>query len=197
LTFALHLRIPGWLTNDPALGNLYSYTDARKLSYGISVNGKPIAYNVEKGYAVIEQEWNTNDVVEVIFPMTARKMMARKELLNDRDRTAIQRGPLVYCVEGADNEGEVWNIVLPPDAVFTEKPHHVLSDSVVALETDVLAAIPSSDGKTIQLRRRRVTAIPYYAWANRGANSMQVWLPTRIKGVKINYNSKYEDGGND
>jgi DUF1680 family protein len=55
----------------------------------------------------------------------------------------------------------------------------------VALQAEALSAKPSSDGKSITMEKRLVTAIPYYVWANRGANSMQVWLPTKVTGVRI------------
>ncbi len=183
--FALHVRLPGWLTNEPALGALYTFIDARKLSVPIMVNGKVFDYKVERGYAVVEREWKKDDMVEVNFPMAARKIAARADVIEDRDRVALQRGPLVYCIEGADNSGQVWNVVLPGDAVLSEAAHQVLRENVVALHADALSAMPSDDGKSVVVQKRRVTAIPYYAWANRGPNQMQVWLPTRIKGVKV------------
>ncbi len=124
-------------------------------------------------------------MVEWNFPRPARKIVARSQLAQDRDKTALQRGPLVYCVEGAVNNGEVWNIVLPAEAPVTEKPHQVLGENVVALWAEALSAGPSPDGKSVVVGKRQVTAIPYYAWANRGANAMQVWLPTRITGVRV------------
>jgi DUF1680 family protein len=183
--FAVHVRLPGWLTSEPALGGLYRFTDTRELSVPISLNGKSVDYRIEKGYAVIDRDWNANDTLEWNFPMEARKIIARNEAVSDRDKVALQRGPLVYCVEGADNNGEVWNIVLPMETVLTEQPQQVLTEKVMALQAEALSAKPSSDGKSIIMEKRRVTAIPYYAWANRGANSMQVWLPTKITGVRI------------
>ncbi len=183
--FAVHVRLPGWLTNEPALGGLYTFTDTREVSLPITVNGRSFAYRIEKGYAVIAREWQKTDVLEWNFPMEARKILARNELTYDRDKVALQRGPLVYCIEGADNGGEVWNIVLPADAALVEKPRQVLSENVVGLQADALSARPTSDGKSVTMEKRLVTAIPYYVWANRGANSMQVWLPTRVKDVRI------------
>jgi len=90
----------------------------------------------------------------------------------------------------------VWNIVFQPTAPISEIQHQVLTERVVALQTEVLSAKPSPDGKSILMEKRKVTAVPYYVWANRGPNSMQVWLPTTIKDIKINYTTKYEDGGN-
>jgi len=192
---AMHIRIPGWLANEPALGGLYAYADKNESKVSTNVNGKSFSYKAENGYAVIEREWNAGDVLEWGLPLEPRKIVSRNEVPMNRDRVALQRGPLVYCVEGADN-GDVWNIFLPADAKFVEKSHQVSSEQVIALQTKVMSAKASADEKSIIIEKRRITAIPYYAWANRGPNSMQVWLPTKIRDVKINYRSKYEDGGN-
>jgi len=103
---------------------------------------------------------------------------------------------LVYCVEGADNKGAVWNLVLPPNTKFTTTDYKILDEPVIALQTELPSAMPNENGDGVKIEGKKVTAIPYYCWANRGANDMQVWLPTKIKEVKINYSSKYEDGGN-
>jgi DUF1680 family protein len=98
-------------------------------------------------------------------------------------------------VEGADKKG-VWNIFVPGKTNFTEFNHKVINEPVIALHAEVSTAVANADGTGIEIRKRKITAIPYYCWANRGANPMQVWLPTKIREVKINYASKYEDGGN-
>jgi DUF1680 family protein len=184
--FALHVRVPGWLTSEPALGGLYRFTDSVKPFVPmISVNGKSFDCAMDKGYAVIEREWGENDVVEWYYPMPARKIVARAEVAADRGKIALQRGPLVYCVEGADNGNEVWNIVLPEDAGIKEMPHQVLTEHVVALLLAAISANPSPDGKSVAMAERTVTAIPYYTWANRGANAMQVWLPTKVTSVRV------------
>ena len=71
-----------------------------------------------------------------------------------------------------------------------------MDEPVIALQADLPSAFPDPTGSWIRVEKRKVTAIPYYCWANRGANAMQVWLPVKIKEVKVNYSSKYEDGGN-
>ena len=114
----------------------------------------------------------------------------------DADRIAIQRGPLIYCVETADNKEGVWNLILPSNTSFTATDYKVLDEPVIALQAELPSAKANENGDGIQIGKRKVTAIPYYCWANRGANDMQVWMPTKIKEVKINYSSKYEDGGN-
>jgi DUF1680 family protein len=162
----------------------------------IVVNGKPADYKFENGYAVIEREWKKADMISFEFLMEIRELKAKQDVKYDNQRIAIQRGPLVYCVEGADNKDGVWNIVVPEKTKFTEIDHKVLDEPVIALQAEALSAVPGENGHGIKMEKRKITAIPYYCWANRGANAMQVWLPTKIREIKINYASKYEDGGN-
>lgn len=134
---------------------------------------------------MIDRNWKKGDVVEVNLPMEVRQVASRKEVKADQDRVALQRGPLVYCVEGADNEGKAWNILVPDKATFATKSHQILDEPVVAIQANVSVAEAAPDGLTVQIKPRTITAIPYYAWANRGKSPMQVWLPSRIREIKI------------
>jgi DUF1680 family protein len=162
----------------------------------LKLNGNPVRYAWQNGFAVIEHEWKKGDIVSVEFPMEVKQIMASTDLKYDNERIAIQRGPLVYCIEGADNKEGVWNLTLPLNSVFSSVEYKVLDEPVMALQAELPSAYPEANGTGIGIRKRKVTAIPYYCWANRGANPMQVWLPTKIREVKINYVSKYGDGGN-
>jgi DUF1680 family protein len=162
----------------------------------ITVNQVNVGYKFENGYAIIEREWKKGDVVNFNFPMTIKKVNAKGEVKMDNDRVALQRGPIVYCVEGADNKGGVWNLILPENVILSTTNYQVLNEAVVALQAEVPSVIANEKGDGINIEKRKITAIPYYCWANRGSNDMQVWLPTKIREVKINYSSKYEDGGN-
>ena len=195
--FKLFIRVPGWFGDQTVPGNLYRFigrNDGMALTF--KLNGKPVTYTWENGYAVIENDWKKADVIEFGFVMEPKKIEAASDIKYDASRIAIQRGPLVYCVEGADNKEGVWNLVLSPNTKFSTTDYKVLNESVIALQAELPAAFPNEDGTAIKIGKRKVTAIPYYCWANRGANAMQIWLPTKIKEVKINYASKYEDGGN-
>ncbi|MBK7870672.1 MAG: glycoside hydrolase family 127 protein [Saprospiraceae bacterium] len=185
--FALHLRIPGWARGEAVPGDLYEFANTSDAKTIIRVNGKDVAYAEVNGYAILDREWKKGDVVELELPMEVRKVVARPDLKYNNDRVALQRGPLVYCVEGADNNGQAWNMILPDNARFTTVPHKILTESVVAIQADVPVVTVSEDGLNIKTEKKKVTAIPYYAWANRGQNPMQVWLPQKIKDVKINY----------
>ena len=184
-TYALHIRIPGWAENVPVPGKLYRFTDNDATKPEISLNGKPVSYQTEKGYAVLDRTWQKGDVVEVKLPMPVRQVAARSDVKADQERVALQRGPLVYCVEGADNDGRAWNMLVPDKATFITKAHQVLTEPVVAIQANVMVVEPSADGLSVQTKPHTITAIPYYTWANRGKSPMQVWLPSRIKEVKI------------
>jgi DUF1680 family protein len=119
--------------------------------------------------------------------MEAKRVVARNEVQSDKGRVALQRGPLVYCVEGADNNGKALDFIFPGNAAIVEKPYSVVDEKVVALTADVPIFTISTDGLSARTIVSQITAIPYYSWCNRGSNQMQVWLPTRINDIKANY----------
>jgi DUF1680 family protein len=189
--FALRLRVPSWATGAADPDAIYSFVSSPGSggpggAVSISVNGASVPLTAELGYAVVDRAWKKGDVVEYVLPMEVRKVAARPEVSADRDRVALQRGPLVYCVEGADNGGSAWNFLLPSHALMTTRPYNVAGEPVVAIETGVSAFGAAEEGTEITMAARKIVAIPYYAWANRGANQMQVWLPVKISDVKIN-----------
>lgn len=190
ITFNLNLRIPGWAKGEPVPGDLYKFSNIIDTAITIRVNGKDVPYTVENGYAVIKREWKKGDVIEYNIPMPVNYIVAGSQVKYDEGRIAIQRGPVLYCVEEADNKEGVWNLIVPPSSVFTPQSTQVLTEPVIALNGNALAAMPSADGVSIVMQQRNVTAIPYYAWCNRGSNDMQVWLPAKVNDVKIGYQTK-------
>jgi DUF1680 family protein len=184
--FGLHLRIPGWARGVAVPGDLYRFAGADVSQVVVLLNGRPLQYREQQGYAVINRTWNRGDVIELTLPMRVQQLVSRDEISANRDRIALQRGPLVYCVEGSDNLGGVWNLIASRRASFADRPQRVLDEDIVALRGEGLAVEPTSDGTNLQTHSRIVTAIPYYTWANRENYEMQVWLPTRIDDVKIN-----------
>src|SRR5207344_2720248 len=133
----------------------------------ILVNGKAYSYSIDKGYAVIDREWKKGDIIQVQLPMEIRKITARSEVNADNSRVAIQRGPLVYCVEGADNGGKAWNIILPKDISLHTETGLILDEPVVLLKGSMPAITIAENGQDIQTVQKTVTAIPYYTWCNR------------------------------
>jgi DUF1680 family protein len=187
-SFGIRIRIPGWLAGNTAPGGLYNMqtSDAAKTP-AFLVNGKPVSSLIRDGYACLSRTWKKGDRVTWTFDMPVQRLYARDEVKQNKGRTALQRGPLVYCVEGIDNDSAAWNIILPEVVTFKPVPHKIVNEQVIALKGQAPVLVTSSDGRSAKTELRTVTAIPYYAWANRGKSDMQVWLPSRIRDVKINY----------
>jgi DUF1680 family protein len=193
----LYVREPGWYYDKSVPGDLYEVRSGNpSVAAQPKLNGVAVKYNIENGYIVIERTWKKGDELTIDFPMEVKEITAKKELEFDNNRIALQRGPILYCVEGADNKEGVWNIIAMPFSTFSATDYKILDEKVIGLQGEVSSAVANASGTGIDFRKRKITAIPYYCWANRGHNSMQVWLPTKITDVKINYQSKYPDGGN-
>jgi uncharacterized protein len=186
--FKVYIRVPGWYLEQAAPGELYRFIDRTDDSRLIlKMNGKQIPAVLENGYVVIDTTWNKGDRIETEFPMEAMRIVAGEQLKQNNGRIAIQRGPIVYCIEGADNNGKAWNIVIPENTKFETIDYKVLDEPVKALTAEVPAISVSEDGISLKTEKKKIIAIPYYTWANRGKNEMQVWLPVKITDVKINY----------
>ena len=186
--FSVHIRVPGWSQARPVPGNTYTANFSVVTALmPIKINGKDASYELENGYMVINREWKKGDVVEFELNMQPHLLKSTPEIKSNDSRVAIERGPLVYCVEGADNNGKAWNILLPENTEFSIKPQQVLDENILAVEATVPVVSVSPEGNEVKTENKKIIAIPYYTWANRGKNEMQVWLPTKIKDVKINY----------
>ena len=185
--FGLYLRIPAWAQGETSTNKLYNFSDFGSAIIYLKVNGKDEAVRMENGYIVINREWKKGDVVEYTLPMQANKVFARDELKQDNGRIAVQRGPIVYCIEGADNSGKAWNVIVPENTKFETIDYKVLDEPVKALTAEVPVVTVGEDGLSLKTEKKKIIAIPYYTWANRGKNEMQVWLPTKITDVKLNY----------
>ena len=186
-TFDVHIRIPGWVRGQAVPGDLYYFIHPEKYDIRIRLNGKDIPYTIEKGYAVIKRAWQKGDQLSLDFPMKPMLVAARAEVKADIGKLAIQKGPLVYCVEGGDNNGAAWNILMPEDSHFESKFEKDLLGGIVTLEGDLPALHIGPDGQSILTVKQKVKAIPYCVWCNRQADAMQVWIPQRITDIKLNY----------
>jgi uncharacterized protein len=184
--FKVHLRIPGWVQGEAVPGDLFVFEDKTKEAFTLSVNGKAVPFQLLNGYAVIDRDWKKGDQVELALPMNVKRIVSRPEVKQNADRVALQRGPLVYCVEGADNGGQAWNFILQDNVRFTTSFQPNLLEGVTTIQFDAPAVQVTADGQSVKTETKKITAIPYYAWCNRGQNPMQVWLPRKIKEVKVN-----------
>ena len=174
--FAVKVRIPGWAQNRPIPSDLYRYQDKTEKKASIKVNGKLITYNVERNYAAIRRSWSKGDVIELEFPLDVRRVVANAKLLDDQGRVALERGPIVYCLEGADNkDNRVVNLVIPDDAMLTIEFRSDLLGGVQVVRGTAFPAKRTLDGNIETGEKQEFLAIPYYAWAHRDRSEMTVW----------------------
>jgi DUF1680 family protein len=183
--FELFVRIPGWANNQPVPGDTYRYLNNSSEKFSILVNDIPAIFKMENGYAVINKNWKKGDVVKLNLPMPVRRIVAIENVKDNQNRVALQRGPLVYCFEHSDNDGKVMDIVLPDKAIFKTAFDATLLNGIVSIQTQAPVAKISAGGLTVNSVDRKITAIPYYTWANRGKGQMQVWVPRKITNVSL------------
>jgi DUF1680 family protein len=174
--FALRLRIPGWARGTPVPSDLYRYPEETLAAVSLSVNGKPIKLTLEQGYAVVRRTWQPGDVLLLDLPMPVRRVAAHENIAENRGRVAIERGPIVYCIEGADHGGSVLNLVLPDDMELAPEHRADLLGGVTVLRGTASTA-QRNDADETAAKPVPLTMIPYYSWCHRGANEMAVWLP--------------------
>jgi len=176
--FSLFLRIPGWARNEALPGGLYKFTKEDLSKVEIRVNGSSLRIMEKDGYAVITRVWKKGDTVSINFPMPVRTMHAAEQVIADKGKLAIQRGPFVFCAEFPDNKnGRVLNLVADESK---RMPASYKASLLNGVETIKLTASRSKrgDGNSIILEGEQEAAlIPYYAWSNRGSGEMMVWLP--------------------
>ncbi len=164
--FDVNLRIPGWCKGAK-----------------VAVNGEAVeASPGENGYVKLHREWRRSDMVSLDMPMPVRRIVAHPRVSTDAGRVALQRGPVVYCLEGVDNGGSVRDIALPRETKLEASFEKDLLGGVVVVRGKVLRRKPlewsgalyqaSPDDEEVS-----VVAIPYYAWDNRQPGEMVVWIP--------------------
>ena len=163
LSLEIAVRIPGWSRGQPVPGDLYAFGEAVDDTFLLSVNEQPVQYTLENGYAVISRKWKKGDRITLDLPMPVRSIVAHEKVTADRQRIALQRGPLVYCAEWPEFLGmKISDLVLDSEEEFQ-----------AAFRPDLLSGI------TVLKNQAGFTAIPYYAWANRGKGDMAVWLKVK------------------
>jgi DUF1680 family protein len=184
-SFELLLRVPGWARNEVVPSDLYMVATEKKSPVTISINNKPVTYRIKNGYAVLSRNWKKGDVVKMNLPMDVMKILSTQKIENNLGKVALQRGPLVYCAEWPDNNGQVSNIILPEDASFQSTFHKDLLNGVTTISAPALVIETHANTNTVTTEKGTLTAIPYYAWAHRGKGEMMIWLPYRITGIDI------------
>lgn len=181
--FPINIRIPGWAQNQILPSDLYAYQQKQTQQIVVKVNGAPFPYQMQKGYAVINRVWKKNDQIEIVLPMEVKEIVAGEKLTENKGKVALQRGPIVYCAEWADNSGSVNNFILPKGTAFKPVFEKDLLNGVMVLRSDA-PKVEISNGK-VNTVTKSFTAIPYYSWANRGKGEMMVWFPQVVTGLDL------------
>jgi len=191
--FILRVRVPGWARGTVAPGGLYQEAGGRgqksgpraSLVAGCDESNVHIdAASLENGYLVIKRKWAKGDTVVLDLPMDIRRVVCDEKVEANRGRVAFERGPLVYCAEGADHDGHALNLWVPDAAVLEAKQRDDLPGKPLALQGKAQAAVRDEDG-SVTSHETDLTLIPYYAWCHRGPNEMRVWLPRDEDGVLV------------
>lgn len=170
--FEIKLRVPDWCTEGAK----------------ITVNGEEQNIEAKAGtYATVNRTWKKGDVVSINMPMRTRIVEANPLVEESRGQVAVQRGPIVYCLESNDLGGlSIDDIAIPLDAKFTPVDMTINGSRIKALEGEVINRSEASwKGQlyreaTTKKQMVKVRLIPYYAWGNRGKSEMTVWMPAGL-----------------
>nr|MQY79235.1 hypothetical protein [Bacteroidota bacterium] len=125
---------------------------------------------------VVRRKWGNGDVIELDIPMPVRKVLSNDKVEEDRNKLALERGPLVYCAEGIDNKGKVLNLLLEKETEFDSEydPDLLNGVTIIKGKSRVTGNLKQ---EVNSWKEQNFKAIPYYAWAHRGVGEMAVWLP--------------------
>ena len=155
--------------------------------FSISINGEEIEPTLEKGYILINRKWQRGDTITLNLSMEPELLESHPNIKDNVGRVAIRRGPIIYCVEGADNPwGDVWNLEIPKDVKLSQEYKDILGGVVVIKGKGYLNSpeswkglyLPGDDANRLK-KEVEFTAIPYYSWANRTPGPMEIWIKTR------------------
>ena len=164
--FTLNVRVPGWAQNQPVPGDLYRYMNAVDAEPELSVNGESMTIGLENGFVRLRRIWRPGDTVELHLPMPVRLVVSHPNVKENSGKIALERGPLVYCVEGVDHGGKALDLMLSGSPEFFAEYDPDLLKGIVVIKGKALL-----DGK-----EQTLTAIPYFAWSHRGVGEMTVWI---------------------
>ncbi|MDC6390547.1 glycoside hydrolase family 127 protein [Maribacter sp. PR1] len=170
VTTNLKIRVPGWLRGEVMPGNLYEYLEKKDLKVGLSVNGERQELNMNNGYLDLgKRSWKAGDHISLNFQMAVRQVVANDKVMANRGKIAMERGPLVYCAEEVDNPIGVLSLEIP-DKMNLE----------YTFDKGLLEGLGKITGTfQIEGQNKKITAIPYFAWAHREMGEMAVWLNSK------------------
>ena len=162
----LAIRIPAW-----------------SLQTTICLNGEPVDCEIRNGYAYIRGEYTARDVITVKLDMSVRKVYTSNRVSANTGKAALQRGPIIYCAEGVDNESDVLSLRLKKDGKVTTSEN--LPDKLFGIRELYAEGYRETINNALYSFERQeaapcqITFVPYYTWGNRGLNQMRVWIPEK------------------
>lgn len=156
--FTLKVRIPGWARGRPVPSDLYRYRKPDTADWSVVASGERSILVNPDGYVAITRHWKAGDVVELDFALPVQTVLGNEKIAATKGQLAFERGPLVYCFEAADQP-------LPAEVPLSAK-------AGLRVRPDLLGGVTT-------LQVAGATAIPYYAWNNRGLHPMTVWVPVK------------------
>ncbi|MBL7137811.1 MAG: glycoside hydrolase family 127 protein [Bacteroidales bacterium] len=176
VNLTIALRIPGWARNEVLPGGLYGFAEPSNASPSLDVNGKLRQLNLNRGYVYITNTWRPGDQVHLSLPMPVRKVIASNRIADDLDKVALTRGPIVFCAEGVDNDGDVKNVIIPLQTPFTYAFNPNLLNGVGILTGEVFKLTGDGFDQPVSKRPSSFFLLPYYAWCHRGTGVMNTWF---------------------
>jgi len=177
----LKVRIPGWAVNKPVESDLYAYTNPTTTPVTIKLNGEEVTYTTQDGYALLQHDWQAGDEVSLSLPMDVHQVVSNAKLKTNAGLCAYERGPLVYCAEGVDNNGKLDNLFIEVGATASASggPSTLTSLFKGGMQQLRLnGKICTQSGTEQTIANRVVRLVPYFARAHRAASPMLVWIPT-------------------
>ncbi len=187
-TNTFKFRIPGWTQNQAISSDLYRFMDRNGDQIRIKINDLEVDLPIEEGYAVVKRSWIVGDKISLYFPMPVRRVLAHPNVKNNSYKAALQRGPLMYCLEGQDQEDErVLHVQMDINAPVRSSFQKDLLSGIQTIQMRGNLFERSKAGE-VTATPLSLTAIPYYAWANRGKDFMTVWIPYEQQGVTPAHN---------
>lgn len=157
----MKFRVPAWSRNQVLPGNLYAYSNTKKLLPTIKINNKKAETSINDGYFEVTRKWNVDDNIEISFPMEVRTVKTNEKVNENRGKLSLEYGPIVYAVEEVDNP-KFDDISISTSDEFTVQMENIL-EGVNVIAND------------------KLRAIPYYTWSNRGVGKMKVWINNKEK----------------
>jgi len=184
LNFTVKLRIPGWARNEVVPSNLYRFSDGINQPMTVRVNNEDVPVTTDLGYVTLTRSWSHHNLIELDLPMPIRHVVANENVAADRGRVALERGPLVFCLEWPDSPKiNVRKLLLPDDQPVTTRFDPALLGGVQVIEGRGFS-VSTNEYHHIVKTLRDFKAIPYYAWANRGPGNMTVWIANKDSALR-------------